>query len=59
MFFSKIRNFKVIFHFYFFNMDISLNICFSGLKFVMVVHNIPLEGTVSQISDLGLSFDFM
>ena len=49
----------MIFHFYFLNMDISLNICFSGLKFVMVVHNIPFEGTMSQISDLGLSFDFM
>ena len=37
-------------------MDTSLNICFSGMKFVMVVHNIPLEGTMSQILDLGLSF---
>ena len=59
MFFSKIINFKVIFHLNVLNMDISLNICFSGLKFVMVVHNIPLKKTVSQISDLGLSFYFM
>ena len=36
-------------------MDTSLNICFSGMKFVMVVH-IPLEGTMSHILDLGLSF---
>ena len=40
-------------------MDISLGICFSGMKFCIVGHKVLLEGTVSQIFDLGLSFYFM
>ena len=47
------------FYFYFFNMDISLRICFPGMKFCKVGHKVLLEGTVSHIFDLGLSFYFM
>ena len=47
------------FYFYFLNMDISLGICFPGMKFCIVGHKVLLEGTVSQIFDLGLSFYFM
>ena len=45
--------------FYFLNMDISLNICFSEMKFCTLAHNILLEGSVSQNFDFGLSFYFM
>ena len=45
--------------FYFLNMDISLGICFPGMTFCIVGHKVLLEGTVSQIFDLGLSFYFM
>ena len=40
-------------------MDISLGICFPGMKFCIVGHKVLLEGTVSQIFHLGLSFYFM
>ena len=46
-------------HFYFLNMDISLNIQTLAIKFYTGVLNIPLEGSVSQIFYLGLSFYFM
>ena len=45
--------------FYFLNMDISLGIYFPGMTFCIVGHKVLLEGTVSQIFDLGLSFYFM
>ena len=48
-----------VFLLYFFNMDISLNICFRCMKFVIVVHNIPFEGSISQNFDYGLSSFFM
>ena len=37
-------------------MDISLGICFPEVKFCIVDHMIPLEGSMYQIFDLGLSF---
>ena len=55
----KILILNHFFNFYFLNMDISLCICFPRLKFCMVGHKVVLEGTVSQIVDLGLSFYFM
>ena len=41
------------------NMDIQFNICFPRIKMCTVVHNIPLEGIMSQNLDLGPSFNFM
>ena len=46
------------FDFYLLNMDISLRICFPGMQFCIVGQKVVLEGTVSQIFDLGLSFYF-
>ena len=46
-------------HFYFLNMDISLNIYTLAIKCYTGVLDIPLEGPVSQISDLGPGFYFM
>ena len=40
-------------------MDISLGICVPKMQFCIVGHKILLEGSVSQIFDLGLSFYFM
>ena len=39
----------VFFHFYFSNVHISLNTVFSNLFLFVHVHNIHVEGTVSQI----------
>ena len=44
--------------FYFLNMDISLNICFSEMRFCTLANKILLGGSVSQNFDLGLSFYF-
>ena len=52
-------DFKPFFRVLFFNMDISLDSCVRELKFCIVGHKIPLEGGVSQIFYLGLSFYFM
>ena len=52
-------NKKHIFHFYFFNKDFSLNIEVNVLKSFTDVKNILIEGSVSQIFYLGLSFCFM
>ena len=49
---QKIKD--LFFHFYFLNMDI-----FLVMKFCTDVRNIHMEGTVSQISYLGLSFNFI
>ena len=53
-------NLKIlIFHVYFFNMDISRFIALICLKTCMCIAEICLEGRVSQNFDLGLSFCFM
>ena len=46
-------------HFYFLNKEISLNIKARLMQFYTHVKNIHIEGTVSQICDIGLSFNFM
>ena len=46
-------------HFYFSIVHISTNYAFDGLSFYMHVINIHVKETISQISVLGLSFDFM
>ena len=46
-------------HFYFFNMDISFDIQVTEMKSLKGVKNIQIEGTVSQIFELGLGFDIM
>ena len=45
----KLLILNLFFDFYFFNMDISLNIYTLVIKFYTGALNIPLEGTVSQI----------
>ena len=40
-------------------MDISLTIYIINLKLSVSILNVPLEGSVSQIFDLGPSFYFM
>ena len=55
--FKKIKT--DFFHFYFLNMDISFNIQVTEMKLCTGVKNIHMEGTVSQIFDIGLSFDFI
>ena len=50
---------NLFFHFYFLNMDISLNIYTLVMKFYTGALNIPLEGSVSQIFYLGPGFYFM
>ena len=52
-------NKKHIFHFYILNKDFSLNIEVNVLKSFTDVKNILIEGSVSQIFNLGLSFCFM
>ena len=53
-------NLKIlIFHVYFFNIDISLIIALICLKTCMCIAEICLEGSVSQNFDLGRSFCFM
>ena len=49
----------LFFHFYFLNKGISPNIQVNILKFSTDVKNIPMEGSVSQNVDLGLSFCFI
>ena len=59
-FYSKKRLIKYLFfHFYFLNMDILLNIKLPVIKFCTGIKNTHMEGTVSQISYLGLSFSFI
>ena len=53
-------NLKIlIFHVYFFNVDISLIIALICLKECMYIADIGMEGSMSQNFDLGLSFYFM
>ena len=47
------------FNIYFLNSAISGNIKVINMTFSVWFHNVRLEGSVSQISDLGLSFNFM
>ena len=49
----------LFFHFYFSIVHISANYAFDGPRFYMHVTNNHVEGTVSSILVLGLSFDFM
>ena len=57
--FRKLLILNQFFDFYFLNMDIALGICLPSMKFCTVSHRILLEGSVSQIFYLGLSFYFM
>ena len=53
-------NFRIlIFHVYFFNMDISLIIALISLKTCMCTAGICMEGSMSQNFELGLSFCLM
>ena len=57
--FRELLIFNHFFDFYFLNMDISLNISFSEMKFCTLGHKISLEGSISQNFDKGLSFYFI
>ena len=59
LFFMNLLILNLFLHFYFFNMDISLNIFTLVMKFYTGVPNIPPEGNVSQILYLGPGFYFM
>ena len=48
-----------IFDIYFFNMDISLIIALICLKICMYILKMYMEGSVSQIVDIGFSFCFI
>ena len=50
---------NLFFYFYFSIVHISTNYALDDLRFWMHVSNIYVEGTVSQIFVLSLSFDFM
>ena len=52
-------NKKQYFYFYFLNKDFWLNIGVNVLEFSTDVKNIRMEGSVSQILYLGLSFYFI
>ena len=52
-------NKKHFLYFYFLNKDFSLTIGVNVLRFSTDVRNIHIEGSVSQIFDLGLSFCFI
>ena len=57
--FKKKQILNEIFHFYFLNSDILLIIKITIIKFYTDIKNIHMEGTVSQIFYLGLSFYFI
>ena len=50
---------KLIFSSHFLIQDISVNKILGHTKFGMHTDEIQMEGTVSQISEIELSFDFM
>ena len=52
----KISFLFIFFHFYLWVKDISVNITQSDMKFIRDDGDIALEGTISQISYLGLLF---
>ena len=49
----------LIFSLHFFNVVISFNIEYRKLKFSMIILEMMMEGTMSQIFYLGLSFHVM
>ena len=49
-------NIKSIFSPFFFNMDVSLDIRPAHTSFYIDVENILIQGSMSQIFELGLSF---
>ena len=54
---NKSKN--VIFDNYFLNVDFSITKAYTAFKFILLSLHIHLEGTVSQIFNLGPSFYFM
>ena len=57
--FSKMKvskNKRSFFSKHFLNMDISVAIAFSSSKFEMCIHEIHMEGSVSQNFEIGPSF---
>ena len=52
-------NLNCLFPFYFFNMDISLDIILAFTRFSTSIENSLMQGTMSQNFHLGLSFDFI
>ena len=58
--FDRPRNKEIIFfHFYFLNMDSSVTIYITELKFSVWILKVLLEGSVSHFFYLGPSFHFM
>ena len=60
--FSEVQSIKCekcIFSIYFFNMNISFNMSTTFIKIYLLDIETIMEGTVSQIFDLGPSFYFM
>ena len=53
------KNENLIFYQLFLNMDISLPITYKSFKFSTCIHEIWMQGSMSQNFDLGPSFDFM
>ena len=54
--FRKIEIKILFFYFYFLKRDFSFTIMSSALRLIELVDNIHLEGTMSQIFDLGPTF---
>ena len=55
----EIVKFKLIFYFYFLNVDISLDMLLASTNFLTFIEHILMQGNVSQNYCLGLSFYFM
>ena len=55
----KISSFLTFFHEYFLKVYISLTLVWISTKFLPVVDNTQMEGTVSQIFDIAPRFYFM
>ena len=56
---SKLWIYNQFFHFYFLNIDISVNIQVINLKFAMCVPKYLFKGSLSRISYLGPGSNFM
>ena len=56
---DKIHFYNIFFYFYFLNVNISVTPSSSSIKCYPLVNNISIEGTLSQIFNLGPSFYFM
>ena len=50
---------KLLFYFYFLNLDISFDNKLRSTKSWILIDEIHMQGTVSHILDMGLSFDFI